>query len=234
MAVGAVTSLIGGKIQSDAAKEAGAMQSAAMGDAVNLQRQMFEEQRQIYEQQRQDQAPWMQAGTRALSGMEDADFQRDFTMSDFQKDPGYDFRMQEGMKALERSAASRGSLQGGATLKALSRYNQDFASNEFNNAYNRFNADRDRRFGRLSSLAGFGQNATNAVGAAGNAFGGAAQNFANQGGQLIAGAGNANAASRLAQGQAWADAAAGVNKAHKDEQKNIMYFGSKFMGGLGG
>lgn len=120
-----------------------------------------EELKQLHEQSQNELQPWKASGLRALSGMENDDFQRDFKMSDFQKDPGYDFRMAEGAKALERSAAARGGVQNGATLKALSRYNQDFAANEFNNAYSRFNADRDRRFGRLSSIAGIGQNALN-------------------------------------------------------------------------
>lgn len=130
----------------------------------------------IYDQQRADQEPWRASGIKALAGLDNTDFQKDFTQNDFQKDPGYDFRIAEGQKALERSAAARGGLNSGATLKALARYGQDFASGEYNNAYNRFNADRDRRFNRLSSLAGGGQTATNQVG-----------QFAGQYGQQVSG-----------------------------------------------
>jgi hypothetical protein len=149
-------------------------------------------QRYIFDTTRADQEPWRQSGMRALSGMENGDFQRDFTAADFQKDPGYDFRMSEGMKAIERSAAARGGLNSGATMKALARYNQDFASNEFQNAYNRFNADRDRRFNRLGSLAGVGQTATNQVGQAG-------QNYANSMSDIYTGMGNARGAAGIAQ-----------------------------------
>lgn len=171
----------------NASREAARMQAEAAKEANATQRYM-------YDTTRADQAPWRQAGVRALSGLEDADFQRDFSMKDFQADPGYQFRMSEGMKAIEGSAAAKGSLNSGATLKALSRFGQDFASNEFNNAYNRFNADRDRRFNRLASLAGIGQTANSELGAAG-------QNYANQVSANQIGMGNASAAARMQQQQ---------------------------------
>ena len=82
---------------------------------------------------------------------------RDFGLGDFETDPGYDFRLAEGAKALERSAAARGGLFSGGTAKALTRYNQDFASNEFSNAYNRFQTNRATRYNQLAGLAGLGQ-----------------------------------------------------------------------------
>jgi hypothetical protein len=106
----------------------------------------------------------------------------------FQADPGYQFRLGEGNKAIERAAASRGGMYSGATLKALQRFGQDHASNEFGNV-----------FGRLSTVAGFGPAATNAIGSAG-------QNFANQAGANAIGAGNAIGASRIAQGNIWGNA----------------------------
>lgn len=121
-----------------------------------------------FQQNREDMAPWREAGAGALSQLSDGlkaggDFNRDFTMSDFAADPGYKFRMDQGNSAMERSAASRGGLLNGGTLKALNRYNQEFASNEYSNSYNRFNNDRTQRFNRLSSLAGTGQTATRDV-----------------------------------------------------------------------
>jgi hypothetical protein len=150
---------------------------------------------QQYAQQRKDFEPWQQAGVRALTGLESADFQRDFTANDFEQDPGYAFRMAEGQKALERSAAARGGLLGGGFGKALTKYGQDFASNEFKSAYDRFNADRDRRFGRLSSIAGMGQNAVSGlVNASGN--------YGNQVAGNITGVGNALAAGNIAKANA--------------------------------
>jgi hypothetical protein len=106
-------------------------------------------------------------------------------MNNFQGDPGYQFRMQEGLKALQGSAAARGSLNSGATLKAISRYGQDYASNEYANAYG-------REFNRLSTIANLGQNSAAQTGAAN-------QNYANAYGQNVTGAANAQAAANMAQ-----------------------------------
>lgn len=90
--------------------------------------------------------------------------QRTFAAKDFVKDPGYAFRLSEGMKGVNNSAAARGGLLSGAALKAASRYNQDFASNEFTNVYNRWNNDRTTQFNRLATLAGVGQTAATQLG----------------------------------------------------------------------
>lgn len=144
---------------------------AGMGAQANATNQANATLERMYKQQRQDIEPWQKSGLAALGKMENPDFQRDFTAADFQQDPGYEFRMAEGQKAIERSAAAKGGLRGGGSLKALSRYGQDFASNEYGNAYNRFNADRDRRFGRLSNIAGMGQNAVGQLVNAGQNYG---------------------------------------------------------------
>ena len=68
-------------------------------------------------------------------------------------DPGYDFRLAEGEKALQRQQSAGGTRYGGAALKAAARYGQDYSSNEFSNAVNRRNSE----LGYLFSLAGFGE-----------------------------------------------------------------------------
>jgi hypothetical protein len=210
--------IVGGILGAGAADDASDAQANAHRDAIAMQEKM-------YNQQRADHQPWRESGVRALSGMENADFQRDFTAQDFQQDPGYNFRMQEGQKALERSAAARGGLQSGGMMKALSRYGQDVASNEYQNAYNRFNADRDRRFGRLSGLAGMGQNAAGQMS-------GAAQNFANQYGANSVGIGDAKAAGILGKANSWANFAGGIGDLAGDTMK--MAAGAPSMGGGGG
>jgi len=57
----------------------------------------------------------------------------------WETDPGYLFRLAEGQKVLENSAAARGGLLSGQTGKALQQYGQNFASNEFGNIYDRYN-----------------------------------------------------------------------------------------------
>jgi hypothetical protein len=135
----------------------------------------------MYSQNRADLEPWRTAGGTALGQLSTGtapggDFNRDFTLADFNVDPGYQFRMDEGNKAIERSAAARGGLMSGATGKALQRFGQDTASGEYSNAYNRFNNDRTQRFNRLSGIAGTGQQTAVQVGDMGAK---AANNIAN-------------------------------------------------------
>lgn len=149
-------------------------------------------QREMYDQTRADQQPWMDAGKSALSDLtrQMPELNRSFGESDFKADPGYAFRMAEGQKAIERSAAARGGLSSGGTLKALTRYGQDTASNEYQNAYSRFTNDQSNRFNRLASLSGVGQaSASNLMGAN--------QNYGNQVSQNQLGMGNANAAYQM-------------------------------------
>lgn len=187
------SAVIGGAMSSDAAGNASDAQLQASREASATELKMFE-------QNREDQKPWRDAGIVALGqlgeGTKDGgDFNRDFTLADFTKDPGYDFRMREGQRGLDSSAAARGGALSGAAIKASERYNQDYASGEYQNAYNRFNADRTARFNRLSSLAGVGQTATNQVGAQGAQV--ASSIAENQ-----IGAGNARASGYIGQGNA--------------------------------
>lgn len=138
--------------------------------------------------------PQAQGSTFSPGGF--GDFNRSFSMADFQADPGYAFRMAEGQKALERSASARGSLFSGGQLKALTRYGQDMGSQEYGNAYNRWNNDQTTRFNRLATLAGIGQTATSQLGQAG-------QNFANNQSNLLGQLGNAQAAGTVGAANAW-------------------------------
>lgn len=154
-------SVIGGAISADGSRHAANVQSDATKYAADKNWDMFLKNIELQE-------PWRKAGIGSLSQLVDGtkpggDLMRDFTAADFQKDPGYQFRMDEGMKGVEASAAARGGALSGGALKDLTQYGQGFASNEYSNAYNRFNADRDRRFNRLAGIAGIGQTATNQV-----------------------------------------------------------------------
>jgi hypothetical protein len=153
------SSLLGSRASSSAAST----QAAAADRAAELQRQQFERQVEL-------QAPFREAGVRALGKLEAAADYTPFGMAQFQADPGYGFRLSEGQKALERSTAARVGLQSGAALKAAARYGQEMGSQEFQNAFNRFQAERSARLNPLQSLAGVGQTSTNALGAAGQAY----------------------------------------------------------------
>lgn len=139
-----------------------------------------------------------------------------FSQTSWQTDPGYQFRLSEGTKALERSAAAKGMSLSGAQQKALAGYNQNFASNEYGNVYNRYNTDQNTQYNRLASMAGIGQTANNALGQAGTNY---ANNVSNN--QMQLGAGQSAAA--LAGGNAWQGAInSGVNSWNNYNMWNAM------------
>ena len=81
---------------------------------------------------------------------------RDFSMQDYQQDPGYQFRLQEGLKQLQRGAAARGGMLSGATLAGTQKYAQGLASQEYGNAYQRFMEQQQNRYNMLSGQQGLG------------------------------------------------------------------------------
>jgi len=153
------SSLIGGS----AAKSAASTQAAAADRAAQLQKEQFDRQVEL-------QAPWRQAGERALGKLEGAAEYTPFGQAQFTADPGYGFRLSEGQKALDRQAAARGGLISGGALKAAQRYGQEMGSQEYMNAFNRYQTERQARLGPLQSLAGVGQTAVNQLGAAGQSY----------------------------------------------------------------
>lgn len=145
---------------SSAAESAASTQAAAADRSAQLQKEMFDKQVQLAE-------PWRKAGEQALNKLIPLTDYQTFGMDQFQADPGYAFRLSEGQKALERSAAARGGLLSGATGKALTRYGQEMGSQEFTNAFNRYQAERQARLAPLQSLAGVGQTTATQLGQAG-------------------------------------------------------------------
>jgi hypothetical protein len=120
-------------------------------------------------------------------------------------DPSYGFRFAEGQKALERSAASKGTLLTGGTLKALAAYGQGLASTEFGNIFN-----------RNYQLAGLGLNAAQSAAGAGSSYGGSIGNLAGNQAQdtanLTTGAGNALAGGTAANAGIWGNTIGGLGQ----------------------
>jgi hypothetical protein len=169
-----------------------------------------------------------QVSNNPAAGADDGYLLKRFSLNDFQQDPGYQFRLGEGSKAIERSAASRGMQLSGATLKALQRYNQDFASNEYSNAWNRDSAEKQRTYNTLAGVAGIGQQATNAVATAG-------ANMSNQVGQNLIGAGNAQAAGQVGSANALAGGFTdAVNNYQQQQLLSRLFPTSSGGGGSGG
>jgi hypothetical protein len=117
------------------------------------------------------------------NSMGSGDLLKAFSNEDFVKDPGYTFRQMEGEKGANRQLLARGAFDSGAALKELQRYTQDYASNEFNQAYTRDSANKQRTFGFLSGTAGQGLSAAGAQV-------GANQNAANNNSNIQQGLGN--------------------------------------------
>ena len=175
-------------IGSRAAGKAADVQAQAAEQGTAAQERMFAEQNRLQEPFRQG---GMAAQNRLLTyfglpgGAEGADFgrySRDFGAQDFQQDPGYAFRLAEGQKALDRQAAARGGLISGGALKATQRYGQEMGSQEYQNAFNRYQTNRANQLQPLQSLMGAGQTATNTMGSAASNYGSNAGNLMTSGG----------------------------------------------------
>jgi len=199
--VKAVTSLITGNSQAKAAEGA----ANAQVQATNQSRESNE---RIFEQQKELQEPFRQAGLTAQNRLLDLlglsenrsaegynSLMRDFNQNDFQQDPGYAFRLSEGLKALDRQAAARGGLISGAALKASQRYGQNMASQEYQNAFNRFQVNRANKLTPLQSLTGGSQTAANTLS-------NAAGNLGQLNSELIQSAGNARASGYIGRANA--------------------------------
>jgi hypothetical protein len=101
----------------------------------------------------------------------------DFTAQNFldNQDPGYGFRMSEGLKAVDRQAAARNGLISGAALKASQRYGQDMASQEYQNAFNRYQTSRTNTLSPLQQITAQGASAAGALGSYAQNYGNATQ-----------------------------------------------------------
>ena len=192
--VGAAGSAYAGKQSAKAAKT----QAASTDRATQVQWDM-------YDQTREDLSPYREAGSTSLNQLMDqmganGYFNQTYTGQDTYNDPSYQFRLQQGQDAIQSSAAAKGGLLSGATLKALQDFGQQSASQEYGNAYARFNADQTNRYNRLSTLAGMGQNAAVQTGNAGLQTGQAVAN------NTMAGA-NSIAAGQVANANNWANTA---------------------------
>lgn len=144
-------------------------QKQAADQSAEVQREIFQKQTELAE-------PFRQAGITSQNELmrllgiggdqTTADYgmlTRGFGEKDLQMDPGYGFRLREGEKALARMQSARGGgggLFSGKAIKEGLRYGQDYASQEYQNAFNRMFNLNQQRIGALTNLYGGGQSAT--------------------------------------------------------------------------
>jgi hypothetical protein len=224
-----IASSLSGRPQARAIRDAAEIQAASGDRAIKAIQGM-------HDQSRADLQPWVARGNEAgdqlsalfapggaLTKTYGAPFQADPFTFDVNSDPGAQFRLDQANKAYERSAAGRSRSMGGRAAANLSEFNQQLASQEYGNAYDRYNADRTfglnqystnrnffntdqgNLFARLFSLSGQGQ-ASAAGQAAGNQATGASL------ADLFTGIGNAQAGSLVGQANAKASGAENVIK----------------------
>jgi len=179
MTWGAVASVGSTLISAYGANKAANAQEEAARTAAAEQRRQFNKQVEL-------QKPFRDVGVNALPELVAASKYTPFGMEQFQADPGYGFRLQEGIKALDRSAAARGGLLSGNQLRGINEFGQNLASQEYTNAFNRYQTERNARLNPLQSLTGMGQTSTNTLS---NAAGQLGSNLSD----LAIGAGNARA-----------------------------------------
>lgn len=127
--------------------ELGSGRTNARTDVLSGQQQAFDQATGAFGDISARNQPAIDTGNRALTSlgsMANGDFSKmgrdvnfEFDPSKVQQDPGFQFRMDEAMKALSRSAAGRGQLNAGGTSKQLLQYGQGLASQEYGNAFKR-------------------------------------------------------------------------------------------------
>lgn len=153
--VGAYSSNKASKAQAKSAK-------AGMAAEERMAEKNLEFQREMADQQREDFAPWRDIGQQALDrvweGVQSGEFEVgafspekfDPSKVNLEQDPGYKFRMSQGIDALDASAAARGRLLSGAQQKALNQYGQDVGSQEYGNAYARYSDKYNKDYARYA------------------------------------------------------------------------------------
>lgn len=228
--------LLGGKAGANAAKDAANIQSSATDRAIAAQQASaqaaLDENRRQYDTNRSDLAPYRDAGNSALARLKTlmgldpggdtstAALTRKFTTDDLNADVPYNtglqFGLDQGTGAINARAAQAGNYDSGATLKALTRYANDYGTTKAADAYGRFTGEQNNTFNKLSGTANYGVNAVNTgVNAGTNMSNNIANTLTNSGtntANLIGQQGNAQAAGAVGAANAYTNAIGqGVN-----------------------
>lgn len=212
-----LVAIAGSSVVGGLASYAGAREQAKAADrSTQAQERMFNRQVELQE-------PFRQVGVNALPELVAASRYEPFTMERFQADPGYAFRLKEGLRALESSAAARGGLLSGNQMRGVTQFGQELGSQEFTNAFNRYQAERNARLNPLQSLAGMGQTTSQ------NIAGQAGQLGQNIGANMIA-AGNARASGYMGAANALSS---GLGQ-YLNYSQNQALMNQLFPGGIGG
>lgn len=207
-----VSSVVGAGASIIAGNKAAKAQREATAASTRLQEAQNAEATRQFDLQRGDLAPYRAAGAVALGQIgkgtaDGGEFNRPFAMSDYQADPGVQFRRDEGQRGIEAGASARGGVLSGGAMKALSRFNSDLASQEYGQAFGRYQNDLGSRYNRLAGVAGVGQQAVNSGNEASQVYVNNMQQGANNISNNIQNGANARASQYINTGNAIAGAA---------------------------
>ena len=150
--VGAAASRKAGKVQERTAKDAAAKEEASLARREELSRPYRETGLEAQN------ALARMAGLGTDTGA--ADYGLFGRQVDLMNDPGFNFRLREGTKDLDRRISAGGRLWSGGALKAGQQYSQELASQEYSNAFDRAMRLRAERANALAGLYGGGLQAT--------------------------------------------------------------------------
>lgn len=197
-AIAGGASVLGGMNASRAARDAASTQAAAADNATAAQRAALERQIELNK-------PFYDVGVSAVNRLgTQAPF--DPNAFNYQADPGYAFRLKEGMNQMNATAAARGGLISGNALRAGQQYGQQMGSQEYQNAYNRYLGGYNINTANNQFLANLGQSSANNQAQAVGNFG--ASQAAN-----ITGGANALAAGQIGSANAYGSALGGIGNA---------------------
>jgi hypothetical protein len=158
--IGAGATIYSSDQQSSAASDAAATQAAGNSAAIAEQRRQFDTTQANYK-------PWLDSAMRFLPQYE-AEFNKQPSAQDVMNQPGYQFGLSEGQKAVDRRVSAAGGRVSGAAIKAANRFATDYATSGYQAEFNR----SEQRKNRLAQLGGFapitaaanaGQSSTNAI-----------------------------------------------------------------------
>lgn len=154
-------------------------------------------------------------------------FTEQFTGQDIYRDPSYEFRLNEGLRALRQRQAASGNRLGGQALRDINDYAQGAASTEFGNAYQRFMQQKEALYNRLAGIVQGGQQTTSNVTTQGTQIGG-------QMGGNITGQTNAAGGTQLGGATATAGGIVGGTNALTTGMSNAVapWFASQFANGI--
>ncbi len=248
---------VGGIVASQGAKK-GAKTQAKAGEAANEEQarqydltrtdQLAQynlnrnDQLAQYEIARGNQAPWLQAGRETLGQLTGRlpELTQAYTPQDLENDPGYQFQLAQGLDSIRAGARGNGTLDSGATLKALMGYGQGLASTRYGEAFNRDQINKNSIYNMLAGISGTGQTTANQLntlgqntmaqlGAAGqntqNALATAGQNSANNISAGLQGIGNVQAAGQVGSANALGGAISGGWNTYNQQQNFNKLFG---------